>query len=740
MTTDNQEALKTHFRTCNLCEAMCGLEIQYTEKEIISIKGDKNDAFSRGHICPKALALKDIYEDPDRLKHPVKRTENGWIRISWEEAFDEVVKNIKSIQEKYSNPNVVGIYLGNPNAHNPGSMLVGPHFNRSLKTKNRFSATSADQLPHHFASLFMYGHQLLLPIPDIDHTDYFLILGGNPLASNGSIMTVPDVANRLKAIQKRGGKVTVVDPRRTETAKKADEHIFIRPGADVFFLLALVHTLFDEQLTKPGRLADFTEGLGDIKGLVQEYTPEKVSKITGIEAAKTRQIAQELAQAPTSVCYGRMGVSTQEFGSLCQWLIQVVNILTGNLDKKGGTMFPLPAIDVVGLTGLRGAVGSFGRWKSRVRGLPEFGGELPCSVMAEEILTPGEGQIRSMVTIAGNPVLSTPNGMQLDKAFADLEFMVSIDIYINETTRHANIILPPTTGLENDHYDVVFNYLAIRNTSKYSPKLFKPAEDTKADWQIYRALAQKMLAYDEAKGISPKKHKGDPTQKLSLEGILDIALRFGPYGSKGNQFYGTKAFNSPKQGLKLQTLRENPHGIDLGPLQPCLPQRLFTKNKKIQLIPEIYLPELERAKTHFSTHEQTEHLQNSLLLIGRRHLRSNNSWMHNSLRLVKGPKRCTLMIHPDDAQKLRIQNNETVNVFSRVGCVEIEVEITEDIMPGVVSIPHGWGHHRQGVQWQVAQKHAGASINDLTDDQFIDLLTGNAAFSGVRVRVEKISA
>ena len=491
MTTDTQNTIKTHYRTCNLCEAMCGLEIQYSGKEIISIKGDKNDTFSRGHICPKALALKDIYEDPDRLKYPVKRTDEGWKQISWEEAFDEVVNNLKAIQEKYNDPNAVGIYLGNPNAHNPGAMLAGPHLYRSLKTKSRFSATSVDQLPHHFASLFMYGHQQVIPIPDIDHTDYFLILGGNPLASNGSLMTVPDVANRLKAIQKRGGKVVVIDPRRTETAKKASEHLFIRPGTDVLFLLAFVNTLFEEKLTQPGRLADFTEGLDDIEALVQDYSPENVSEHIGIEADKLRQVVKEFAQSKTAACYGRMGVSTQEFGSLCQWLIQVINILTGNLDKKGGTLLPLPAIDIVGITGARGSVGSFGRWKSRVRGLPEFGGELPCSVMAEEILTPGEGQIKAMVTVAGNPVLSTPNGNQLDKAFSALEYMVAIDIYINETTRHANIILPPNTGLENDHYDVVFNYLAIRNYSKYSPKLFEPEKDTKTDVQIYRGFSSK---------------------------------------------------------------------------------------------------------------------------------------------------------------------------------------------------------------------------------------------------------
>ncbi|MDX2304677.1 MAG: molybdopterin oxidoreductase family protein [Microscillaceae bacterium] len=730
--------MQTHFRTCNLCEAMCGLEIQYREQEVISIKGDQNDPFSRGHICPKALGLKDIYEDKDRLKHPIKKTEQGWVRISWEEALEEVVKNIKSIQAKYNDPNVVGIYLGNPTAHNSGSILMGPQFTRSLKTKNRFSATSVDQLPHHFAAFYMYGHQLLIPVPDIDHTHYFLILGANPLASNGSLMTAPNVAERLKNIQQKGGKVVVIDPRRTETARKADEHLFIRPGSDVLFLLALIHTLYQEKLVNLGRLADFTEGLDRIEALVRPYSPEKVSTPTGIPAEKIREIALEFAQSSAAVCYGRMGVSTQAFGSLCQWLIQLINILTGNLDRRGGVMFPLPAVDVPGLTGLRGSAGSHGRWTSRVRALPEFGGELPCSVMAEEMLTPGEGQIRAMVTVAGNPVLSTPNGTQLEKALEGLEFMVSVDIYINETSRHAHIILPPTTGLENDHYDVIFHYLAVRNTAKYSPRLFEPEKGTLADWQIFRALAQKMNAL-EANQPTDKSKSKDPTQRLSPEGVLDLALRFGPYGSKGSKFYGTLPFGETKQGLKLQTLRQQPHGIDLGPMQPCLPQRLFTPKKKIQAVPEIFLPDLERVQNYFFGEKVlSTDASYDLLLIGRRHLRSNNSWMHNSLRLVKGPNRCTLMIHPEKAAEKNLAQGEMVKVCSRVGFIEIEVEITEDIMPGVLSIPHGWGHHRPGIQWQIARQFAGVSINDLTDEQFLDPLSGNAAFSGVPVRIEKI--
>lgn len=728
-----QQDFQSHFRTCNLCEAMCGIEVQYKDKEILTIKGDKNDPFSRGHICPKAMGLKDLYEDKDRLKFPVKRTKQGWEQISWEQAFEEVVHHLKSIQKKYKDSNVVAIYQGNPNAHNTGAMLAGPAFARSLKTKNKFSATSVDQLPHHFAAYFMFGHQLLLPIPDIDRTHYFLIMGGNPLASNGSLMTAPDIAHRLQEIKNKGGKVVVIDPRFTETAEKATEHHFIYPGTDVLFLLALIHTLYAEKLVKPGRLADFSEGFEQIEEISKAYAPEKVSVFTGISSENIRKIAREFATAPAAVCYGRMGLSTQAFGSLCQWLINVVNILTGNFDRPGGAMFTFPAIDVVGLTGLRGALGSFDRWKSRVRGLPEFGGELPVSALAEDILQPGEGQIRALVTAAGNPVLSTPNGKQLEKALAQLEYMVSIDIYINETTRFAHIILPPSSGLENDHYDLVFHYLAIRNAAKYSPKLYAPEPGAKADWQILRELTLRMLADDEGK-IPDKKTFKDPTQRLSPEALLDLALRFGPYGSKGSKFYKSQAWG--KDGLKLQTLRQAPHGIDLGPLQACLPFRLFTKDKKIRLAPEILMKDLQRVNKTWFNGQASIKDDFDMLLIGRRHLRSNNSWMHNSYRLVKGKNRCTLLIHPQDAAKKGIANEEWVKVSSAKGSVKIQAELSEAMMKGVVSIPHGWGHHREGIQWETATQFAGVSINDLTDEQLLDELSGNVAFSGVPVKVE----
>ena len=715
--------ISVHYRSCNLCEAMCGLEIKVQGNQVLSIKGDREDPFSRGHICPKAVALQDIYADPDRLKRPLKRGKNGWEQIGWDEAFDEATRNLKAIQSKYGR-NAAAVYSGNPVAHNTGSMLFNGPFIRSLRTKNRYSASSVDQLPHHYAAWFMFGHQLLIPIPDIDRSQFMLIVGANPLISNGSLMSAPGVAKRLKALRARGGKLAVVDPRRTETAAKADQHLFIRPGTDALFLLALLHALFNEGLVEPGRLESFTDGIDTMQRLVAPFSPEDTAAVTGIEAAAARQLARDFAGAKSAVCYGRMGVSTQAFGGLCQWLINVLNIVSGNLDRPGGAMFAAPAIDIL-KTGT--SPGHYNRWRSRARGLPEFGGELPVSTLAEEILTEGEGQIKALVTNAGNPVLSTPNGKQLETALSGLEFMLAIDIYINETTRHANIILPPATGLETEHYDLAFHLFGVRNTAKYSPAVFEAAPDAKYDWEILLELRTRMQAAGKT-GKIIQRIKQSVFKRLSPPRILDLGLRLGPYGA-------WRRGSAAKMGLSLGKLKRNVHGIDLGPLRPCLPNRLFTPKKRINLTPEIFVTDLERLRTLLTNKPANLAEDYDLALIGRRHLRSNNTWMHNSRRLVKGPERCTLLIHPADAANRQISTGQMVAVHSRVGCITLPAEISDEMMPGVVSIPHGWGHTRPGAQPSVARQHPGASVNDITDDTRIDRLTGNAAFSGIPVRI-----
>jgi len=701
----------THYRACNLCEAICGLEIRVEDGSIVSIRGDAQDPFSRGHICAKAVALKDVHEDPDRLRMPVRKVGSDFVEIGWEEAFDEAADRLKAIRKRHGDRSLA-VYLGNPSVHNWGTLLYGPLFIKALHPANRFSATSVDQLPHHLAAYLMFGHQLLLPVPDVDRTDLLLVIGANPLVSNGSLMTVPDVRKRLRDLRQRGGRLVVVDPRRTETAAVADEHLFIRPGADALLMAALAWTLFDEDLVSPGHLRQFTDGFDTVRSQLRPFSPEAVCAAVGIDAERIRSLARDFAAAPSAVAYGRMGVSVQEFGGLCQWLVNVLNILTGNLDRQGGAMFARPAVDLVKLRG----PGSYDRFRSRVRRLPEFGGELPAATMAEDMLAGGEDRIRAMVTVAGNPVLSTPNGRQLDEALAGLDYMVSVDLFVNETTRHAHLILPPTSALEHDHYDLVFNALAVRNVARYSKPLFEPGLDTRHDWEIFLELARRLQG---GPVLTRVKAAAARWQMMALgpTGLLDKGLQRGPYGAR----------------LRLGDLQAAEHGLDLGPLEPCLPGRLHTARHRIDLAPSVIVADLGRLRRQLQ--HDAGHGSDGLVLIGRRQPRSNNSWMHNCERLVKGRNRCTLLIHPLDASRLGLADGAEARVSSRVGEVIAPVEISDDIMPGVVSLPHGWGHDRKGVRLRVARRHPGASINDLTDHERVDSLSGNAALSGVPVTV-----
>tara|TARA_R110002096_G_scaffold143328_5_gene299415 strand:- start:67216 stop:69354 length:2139 start_codon:yes stop_codon:yes gene_type:complete len=707
---------QTHFSTCSLCEATCGIVVETEGRKVLRIYGDKDDVFSKGYICPKAAALQDLYEDPDRLREPVRRGASGWETISWEEAFDEVVAGIKSVQQTHGR-NALAFYQGNPSVHSLGIMTLGQLFIRSIRTKNRFSATSADQLPHMLAAQQMFGSQLRLPVPDIDRTNYMVIVGSNPVVSNGSIMTAPGMKSRLEAIVKRGGTVTVIDPRRTQTADIASEHLFIRPGTDAYLLLALVHTLFAEDLVAMGRLESFVDGTEEMRALAAEVTPESASAVTGIDADAIRGLARGAAGASRPVFYGRMGACTQEFGGLNAWLLNVLNILVGALDAPGGAMFSNPAVDIPGLGERFGLKGHYDKYQSRVRGLPEFSGELPVATMADEMLTSGEGQIRGLVCIAGNPVLSTPNGAKLEGALAGLDFMVAIDPYINETTKHANIILPPTSPLERDHYDVVFGLLMVRNNAKFAPAVFARQSEQRHDWEIFSELWSRVR---KTSGVfSGLKHSvlRRALLKAGPRAALALALRTGPHK------------------VTLGTLLKTPHGVDLGALTPMLPEILATKDRRIRLVTEPYRSDIGRL-----TKARVRDESFPLRLIGRRHLRSNNSWLHNSKRLVKGKDRCTLQVHPSDAESHKLANGSAVTVTSAAGAVTVPVEVTDAVMPGVVSLPHGWGHSRRGTQMRIAEQHAGVSINDLTDDAIVDALSGNAVLNGVPVRLERVVA
>jgi anaerobic selenocysteine-containing dehydrogenase len=694
-----------HHRACHLCEAICGLTLETTTSDdgsiaITSIKGDAEDTFSRGHICPKAVALQDIQNDPDRLHQPMLRVGSEWQPIPWDEAFALVAERLAGIQARHGQ-NAVAVYQGNPSVHNYGLMTHSNYFLGQLKTRNRFSATSVDQLPHHLSSHLMYGHGLLLPIPDIDQTDFMLILGGNPLASNGSIMTVPDVEKRLKAIQARGGKVVVVDPRRSETAAMADQHLFVRPGGDAALLFGLLNTLFSEHLTRDSHLP--VDGLEEVRRAVAGFTAEAMSAHCAVPAEQIRQLARDFAAADKAVCYGRMGVSTQAFGTLCHWLVQLINLVTGNLDRVGGALCTEPAVDLVAAT----SGGHFNRWQSRVSGRPEYSGELPVSALAEEMLTEGEGQIRALVTVAGNPVLSTPNGRQLEQALDGLEFMVSVDLYINETTRYADLILPSTSALENDHYDTTFNMFAVRNVTRFNRAILPKPEGALHDWEIFVGLAQAFAA-----------RTGNPLKPtLAPAQMIDLGLRAGAYG------------DASSHKLSVAMLAEHPHGLDLGPLKANLAGRLKTANGRVQAAPAVILADLAR----FAALPLPK--VDELLLIGRRHVRSNNSWMHNYHRLVKGKPRHQLLMHPDDLASRQLSDGQRVRVSSRIGMIEVHVLASLEMMPGVVSLPHGWGHDRPGVQMSIASAQPGASANDLTDERQLDELSGNAALNGVPVQV-----
>lgn len=708
--------IETRHGVCNLCEAICGLTFQVQGNRIISVKGNEADPLSRGHICPKAVALKDLHEDPDRLRQPMRRVGTQWHPISWDQALDLVVEGLAKVREQHGS-HAVAVYQGNPSIHNWGNVTHGHLFFNQLKTRHRFSATSVDQLPHHLAAYWLYGHQFMLPIPDIDRTQYMLVLGANPMASNGSLMTAPDMRTRLKALRERGGKLVVLDPRETETATLADEHLAILPGTDAAWLLSVIHTILHEGLARPGAWEPLLKGMDALQAAVQDFSPEATAQHTGIDAATTRRLTRELAQAPSSVVYGRMGVSTQEHGVICQWAIQVINLLLGQVDHEGGALLTSPALNLI-TAGLMGK-GHYNVWQSRVRGAPEFGGELPSSVMAEEMLTPGPGQIRALVTSCGNPVLSTPNGTQLDVALQGLDFMVSIDFYINETSRHADVILPPTCFVEHDHYDLVFLHLAVRNVARYSGPIVEAPPEAWHDWQIYSELAQRYAKRTWALQRQTVKQRVQAgfgravMARLSPQRLLSLGLR------------------RNKAPITMKQLLAYPEGIDLGPLKPSLIQALQRKKKTVHLLPDPVGNELALLAPVFTQPTPADQLR----LIGRRDVRTNNSWMHNSERLVSGKNRCVLWMHPQDAESRGLHDGQAVTVRSRVGHIIVPLHVTDKIRSGVVSLPHGWGHGRPGVQLAVAQAHAGVSINDLTDDRATDRLSGNAAFSATPVEV-----
>jgi len=701
--------------TCTLCEAACGIVVDVEGNRVAGVRGDPDDPISRGYVCPKVVGMQDLHEDPDRLRRPLVREglSREFREVSWEEALTFAADGLRRVRNTHGR-DAIAVYQGNPTAHNLGLMTVGQLAFRTLGTKNLYSASSADQVPHMRASHEMFGHVLFMPVPDVDRTDHWLVVGANPIVSNGSIMTAPDVKRRITSLKARGGKLVVVDPRRTETAKLADRHLFLRPGSDALLFFALIHVVFEEKLT---RLGPMLAGVSDLRALARRFSPERVSDATGIAPEELRTLARDFARANRAACYVRVGTCHQEHGTLASWLAYALAAITGNLDREGGLMWTLPAADVVRIADIAGLSGH-GKFRSRVRKLEETGGELPVAVLAEEIETPGPGQIRALITSAGNPVLSAPNGPRVDRALGTLEHMVSIDGYLNETTRHANVILPPCSPLERAHYDLALNAFAVENSAKWVDPPLAKDDGAKDDAAIITDLALR-LRLSPGPLDTVRRLLVRASRRLDPEAIVDLALRIGPYGLL-------------RGGLSVASLRKQPHGVRLGPLVPRLPAMLRTASKRVELAPPAFVREVDALESTLASAVP------ALVLVGRRHLRSNNSWLHNSQRLVKGPARCTLLVHPDDARHHGVRDGERVRVTSARGSLEATVAVTDEMMPGVVSLPHGWGHDRSGTRMGVASAHAGVSINDITDELRVDRLTGNAAFSAVPVAIEAV--
>ncbi|MET8715573.1 molybdopterin oxidoreductase family protein [Streptomyces sp. NPDC004735] len=717
---------RTAPRICPLCEATCGLTLTIEGTTVTGARGDHDDVFSQGFICPKGASFGGLDADPDRLRTPLVRTDGVLREATWSEAFDAVAAKIPALTREHGEQ-AVGVYLGNPNVHTMAGGLYPPLLLSALGTRNVFTASTLDQMPKHVSSGLLFGDAQAIPVPDLDRTAHLLLIGANPLESNGSLCTAPDFPGRLRALRRRGGTLTVVDPRRTRTARLADRHAAIRPGTDALLLAALTQVLVEEKLTDPGALGEHLEGLDELTEAIADFTPEAVAAACDLDAETIRAIARELAAAPAAAVYGRIGSCTVEHGTLASWLVDVLNILTGNLDRPGGALFPLSATARAPRAAAPGKGFALGRWTSRVSGHPEAKGELPVSALAEEIETPGEGRIRALIVVAGNPVLSAPDGDRLDRALADgLDFMVSVDPYLNETSRHADVVLPPPPPSQGAHFDFALNSLAVRNQVRYSRPAVPLEEGRMDEAEILARLVLAVggmhgappTAVDDraigaalAKAGAPASLAGELTGRTGAERRLDLMLRLGPYG------------------LTLEQLLAHPHGIDLGPLKPRLPEVLRTRSGRIELLPAPIAADLPRLRASLGARPA------GLVLVGRRHLRSNNSWMHNVPALRGGSNVCTLQIHPDDAARIGLADGDTARITAAGGEVEAFAEITDSVRTGVVSLPHGWGHSRPGTRMSVAGDDPGVNVNQLLDGTLLDPLSGTAVLNAVPVTV-----
>ncbi|WP_328397036.1 molybdopterin oxidoreductase family protein [Nocardia sp. NBC_00416] len=716
MTTD------TIARQCTLCEAHCGILVTVEDTKVTRVEGNPDDVLSKGYICPKATAMAGLHDDPDRLRTPVRRVGDRFEPIGWDEAFREIGTRLRRVRHDHG-PHAVGMYLGNPAAHNSAIMYAFA-LRAGLMTRNFYTASSIDQFPQEFVAWQMYGSNFLMPIADIDRTDRLVIIGANPAVSNGSVTTMPGARDRIKEVRTRGGKVVVIDPRRTETARLADEHVSVLPGGDPYLLLAVLHVLITEDLCDRTAVRAQCSGLDDLRDLVADFTPENAAPHAGVDADTIRRLAREHAAAESAVMYARIGVCQTVTGTITHWLVNTINAVTGNLDRPGGQMYATPAVDLLPLA--RRMPPFYGAWTDRSGKYKSFRFELPVAALADEILDEGPGQIRAMITYAGNPVLSTPQRGRLDKALSSLDFYVAVDMYITETTRHADIILPPLSPLEREDLDILLTMFSVHNNIRYNARAIAPEADGLEDWEIMARLTTEILPLPlrsiTGRALNAAFARFSPLRAAAL------GVAVGPHGM----------LRRGRKGITLAKVRAARGGIDLGPLQPRLRSLIATADRSVHLAPRQFVTEARRLLRE--AHEAGAVRDNGfdLRLIGRRHLRSNNSWLHNVPAMVKGRDRCTALMHPQDATARGLSEGGRVTVSSPIGSIVVPVEISDDIRPGTVAIPHGWGHGEPGVGWTVAASTPGANVNLLHDPEQVDRISGNAAVNSTWVKVAAV--
>ncbi len=698
MTVDGTRVVQ---RQCPLCEAHCGIRVEVgADEQVVRIDGDPDDVLSHGYICPKATTLKTLHEDPQRLGSPMRRVGDGFEPISWATAYAEIGERMRDLRRRHGNDSV-GIYQGNPTAHS-SAVLAAEGLKKVLGSRNIYSAGSVDQFPQYVSSMLMFGDHTLLPVADIDRTDYLLVIGANPAVSNGSLTTMPDARGRLKAVQERGGRVVVLDPRRTETARLASEHVSIRPGGDPHLLLAMLNVIFDEGLDQP---PSWVDGLDEVRRIVEQHPPHTVAAACGVEAEVITRLAREFAGARSAVAYGRLGVCHHATGSVTHWLINVLNAVTGNLDRPGGSMFTSPPVDLGRVLRTLWGPSSYDEYRSRAAGLPSVAGELSVAAMADEITRPGPRQLRGLIVLAGNPAVSGPDSATIGNALGQLELLVCLDFYLSETARQADYVLPPVSHLERSELDLVFPAFSVRNNVRHSPRVFTPPPGSQEDWDILLALSA------EVPRRAPVRRALRTVGRLSADRVSALLIFTGPRGS----------WRRPLRGLSAARVKRAPGGLDLGPLESRLPGILRTPERRVRLAPGELLA--AAADLGASVGGPGYDLQ----LIGRRHLRSNNSWLNRVPAMRKGSRRCTVLVHPDDAATRGVEAGQQVSVRSSVGVIELPAELSDEIRPGVVSIPHGWGG-----------PDGGANTNILTDGALVDVLSGNAALNATWVTVEPV--